>query len=385
MTYFPAPASPTGEELIEFSLHGNPVLLDALVERLVGLGARHALPGEFTRRALQNGAMDLAQAECVAALIGALSLEEAGAIKRGLDGELGRRIDKVIAAVSDLLVRVEHELDVLETELSWDPRTLGTELSSLLEEVRTLRACRDAQVYLRGERTIVLLGAANVGKSTLLNALLGYERALVDSLPGTTRDYLEEQLYIAGLPVTLCDTAGLRSQPEGLEARGIEATREVVNRASLVLAVFDGTREPDLVDAELPRLAVEKALVVVINKCDAPEYRFERYTSLLPRALPISARDGEGIPELRRRLAEVLTSTSSAPEDVLYIGERQAVALDAAAEALGSVIFGLEHGASLDMVAMDLRWTLDRLADIARKVPAEEVLERIFSRFCVGK
>jgi tRNA modification GTPase len=386
-TFFAAPNSYTGEDLLEIGAHGNPLIAQMLLEDLNARGCRPAEPGEFTRRAFLNGRMDLSQAEAVADLIGARSERALAAANQQLRGALGRRMQELVDRLLDLIARVEASIDFPEEDLPPEDRAaLAAGLAELQAGVgRLLATDRYGQVLRAGVRTVIL-GEPNAGKSSLLNRLLGRERALVSAEPGTTRDYLEEPVSLGPHCIRLVDTAGLNPSPTPLERRGMEQTLARAAEADLLLLVLDATRlAPELPPEILERLSPENALVIV-NKTDLPSPGRD---PAAPAGLPVvrvSALTGAGGDAL---VAAIVRHAESFRRDrggdLVTINARHATALRAATEQLRSAALKLAGRAPAELLASDLRGALDAFGEIAGRIDNERVLDRIFASFCIGK
>lgn len=377
--FFRAPASFTGEDVVELQAHGSPVVLRELVRRCIELGARQALAGEFSQRAFLNGRLDLAQAEAIADLIAASDLRAARAARRSLDGVFSRRVDALQAQILAIRVHVEAAIDFADEPLD----ALGgsglrarldaacADLARLLEEAGRGRKLRDG---VHG----VLVGPPNVGKSSLLNALAGSERAIVTAIAGTTRDTLEETLRLDGVELTLVDTAGLRTAGDAIEAEGIRRARAELARADLALVVLDA-RAP-----EAGRQAVADALVGVpevlwlYNKVDLLPAPVDLPTD----ALALSARTGVGIEALRRRLAALAGGATAV--GAFSARARHLQALREAQGWLDRARIELA-GERLELAAEALSQAHAALGEIGGRVDADGLLGHIFATFCVGK
>ena len=376
--YFRGPASFTGEDVVELQAHGSPVLLRELVARCVALGARQARPGEFSERAFLNGKLDLAQAEAVADLIAASDVQAARAARRSLDGVFSQQVNALMGQVLAIRVHVEAAIDFADEPLD----TLGgAALRRQLEEARTTLATLRGQAErgrkLRDGLHVVLAGPPNAGKSSLLNALAGGERAIVTDIAGTTRDLLRETIRIDGVELTLVDTAGLRAAGDAIEAEGIRRARDELARADLALVVLDAR------DPEAGRAAVADGIAGVPrvlwlhNKAD-----------LLPvtadvgeDALAISARTGAGLDVLHRRL---LALSGAGHGGTFSARARHVDALARADHQLqrASAELALER---LELAAEDLVQAHEALGEIGGRVGADALLGHIFSAFCIGK
>lgn len=380
--FFPAPHSFTGEDVLELHAHGSPIVLDALVRRACELGARPARAGEFSERAFLNGKLDLAQAEAVADLIAARSGAQARAAMRSLDGEFSRRVGALVQTIVRLRVEVEAAIDFSEdaSESASQPRLerlfaeAGVQFGALLAAARR-------GVRLTDGLHAVIAGAPNVGKSSLLNALVGSERAIVTDIPGTTRDVLRESVVLDGIELTLADTAGLRDSTDTVEGEGIRRARIELARADLVLAVVERGAGPPTF-ASLPEVPVGAARIVVVNKIDlegiAP-WREERDGVV---TIGVSARSGAGLDLLRGELRGV--AAGSDVEGVFSARSRHVAALERAGSHLAAARTALVT-ATPELVAEDLRAVQQALGEITGVLTSEDLLGAIFSTFCIGK
>ncbi|WP_102127811.1 tRNA uridine-5-carboxymethylaminomethyl(34) synthesis GTPase MnmE [Deinococcus planocerae] len=365
---FRAPRSYTGEDVAELQTHGSPAVLGRVLARVLELGARPARPGEFTQRAYLAGRLDLAQAEAVLGLVNAGTDTARRQASLGLAGALGQRVEGVAAHVTRTLAAIQALLDypeegVPEEDRDAPLRAAEAELEAL---VGTARA---GQVATRGAR-LALIGPPNAGKSSLLNALLGYERSIVTPIPGTTRDYLEAQLSLAGVPVTLVDTAGIRETADAVEAAGVRQAVSLATSADLVLALEDGSLSREALPAELPEAA---RVLRVRTKSDLPA----AWTD--PTTLAVSAVTGEGLPRLRDAIHAALIGDAARGEAWLTT-ERQA---DAARRALEHV-----RAARLlpdELAGYELEEALRSLAELTGRDVGEDVVDAVFRNFCVGK
>lgn len=434
VSVFRAPHSYTGENSVEISCHASRFIVNAVLELLVNAGARIAAPGEFTRRAFVNGKMDLAQAEAVADVIAAQSAAAhrvaMNQLKGGFSSELKTLREKLLTMTSLL----ELELDFSEEDVEFASRS---ELGALVEETLT-HIVRLTDSFSRGNAIkngvpVAIVGATNTGKSTLLNALLGEERAIVSDIAGTTRDTIEETLNLGGVMFRFIDTAGIRETDELVEKIGIERTFRKLNEASIVLGMTDLSRGEDavLADAEyiwdkVNASSSDREFVLLVNKCDvngiesvAADYeagyagvgsgagyvetgyeagcagkagkmaRIEaalREKGIVTKMIPISAKTGSGLPELTEALAEIGCRITGDTDETLVTNIRHYEALSRAATALGRVRDGLKV-ATLppDLIAQDLREALYHLGEIVGEISTDEVLGNIFRKFCVGK
>ena len=380
--WFRAPASYTGEDVVELQAHGSPVVLEQLVQRCVELGARRARPGEFSERAFLNGKLDLAQAEAVADLIAAADANAARAARRAVDGEFSRRVDALSADVLAIRVHVEAAIDFADEPID----TLGgaqlrarfAAAAHALDEL--LRAAERGR-RLRDGLHAVIVGPPNAGKSSLLNALAGSDRAIVTDIAGTTRDLLHEVVRIDGVELTLVDTAGLREGGDAIEREGMRRARSELGRADLAIVVLDAR------DIDAGRAAVADAIT------DVPQRLWlHNKADLLVEASPdnaadhlhVSAHTGLGLEALHTRLRALAQRESSTGEGTFTARARH---VDALRQAQGELALAREQldAEALDLAAESLRHAHDALGEITGHVRADDLLGHIFSSFCIGK
>jgi len=381
--FFPAPASYTGEDVLELQAHGGPVVLQMLLRRCLKLGARLAEPGEFTRRAFLNDKLDLAQAEGVADLIEAATEAAARCALRSLRGEFSELIGKLAKQLTELRTLVEATLDFPEEEIDpVDKDDARERLEHLQSEVtRSLSRGRQGSV-LRSGLQVVLAGQPNVGKSSLLNRLAGEELAIVTEIPGTTRDAVRQTIQIEGVPMNIIDTAGLRDTVDQVEAIGIARTWEVIGRADALLLVVDAQAGVTAADRAIAaRLPQKLRPVTVFNKIDLCGGAPHAEEGADGWRIRLSAKTGDGVDMLRRALL-ALAGWQSGGEDVFMARERHLGALERVAEALeraGRTMLQSE------LLAEELRLAQRELGAITGEFTANDLLGEIFSRFCVGK
>ena len=371
--YFPAPHSHTGEAVLELQGHGGPVVLREVLAACLDAGARLAEPGEFTRRAFLEGRIDLAQAEAVADLIDAASREAARSALRSLRGEFSAAIDTLRAGIVELRALTEAMLDFPEEEVDAlhrdDAQAKLARVRAALEQV--LARSRQGSL-LRSGVHVVIAGAPNVGKSSLLNRLAGEERAIVTPIAGTTRDALREPIQIDGVPLTLVDTAGLRAGADPIEQLGMERARREIAAADVVLMLAEAAGQP----APLYELPAGAASLLVFNKVDLhPGF------AAPSGALAISARTGAGLEQLRKAIL-IAAGWSNAGEPVFLARERHIRALRACADHLARAASEAAHW---ELFAEELRIAHDQLAGITGAFTSDDLLGEIFSRFCIGK
>ena len=389
---FPPPRSFTGEEVAELWAHGSPPVLRALVEAAVGRGARPATPGEFSLRAFLNGRIDATQAEAIRDLIEARTLHQARVAHAQSTGTIARAVadfkDKLVETVAHVEAAIEFSEEPEAARFLPEGGILARARAVRLQ-IEHLAASFERGRRIREGAVVALTGSPNVGKSSLFNRLLEEERAIVTPLAGTTRDLLEETIEIGGVPVLLVDTAGLHVPGDEAEAEAVRRARAAAEGADQVVAVLDWSRalRDDELDA-LGRLDAARA-VVVLNKVDAPcGIGLDRVLYLRKRhdALEVSARTGEGLEDLRKRLLERVSPAGALRPDELFLTSlRQRDLLARAAESLRRAESAGRDGLGGECIALDLREALDRLGEIGGEVGLDEIYDRLFSSFCIGK
>lgn len=382
------PHSYTGEDVVEVSCHGSQVVARRIVDLLLRQGARLAEPGEFTKRAFLAGRIDLVQAEAVADLIAAKTDESAACAFRQLRGTLSGRLSGVREDLLGLIAHVEAYVDFPEEDLeALSSRELAGTLGQVRSRVQDLLSTCRRGALTRDGATAAIVGKPNVGKSSLLNALAERDRVLVSEVPGTTRDVITEWVSIGGLPVRLMDTAGLREAGDPLEALGVEKAREAMQEATVFLWVVDGSQPATAEDFLVREAARERPTVLVVNKCDLPAAaQGERVLAEgSGPCVRVSAKTGEGIGALSETLAKVLLEGSIAREEVAVTRLRHQRALERVEEALTRAAAGFEMKRSLEFIASDLRDALSALGELVGEIYTDDILDRIFSDFCIGK
>jgi tRNA modification GTPase len=382
LLYFPAPASFTGEDVVELQGHGGPVVMQLLLERCLALGARLAEPGEFTRRAFLNGKLDLAQAESVADLIEASTAAAARSAVRSLSGRFSEEVNRIRDGLIDLRMLVEATLDFPEEEIEFLERARALpRLAAIRAELEAVLDRARQGALLRSGINVVLVGEPNVGKSSLLNQLTGEERAIVTEIAGTTRDALRETIQIEGIPLHIIDTAGLRETTDTVERIGIERSWQEIRRADVVLLLRDASRAaeaPTAIDRQLP---AELERINAVNKIDLVAGVPARSIEQGRITIHLSAKRGEGIELLRAELLRV-AGWHVHGEDVILARERHLQALRAA---LGHVCAAAGRSDALELFAEELRLAQEALGEVTGEFTADDLLGVIFSRFCIGK
>ncbi len=389
---FLAPRSYTGEDVVEFSCHGGAVLLRRVLRLTLQYGARLAQPGEFTLRAFLNGRLDLAQAEAVADLVRARTETAQRLAMRQHEGQLSRQMHAIRDRVLTTLVGVEAHLDFSEDIGEMDTASLARELREILAQCQQLLATARYGRLTREGAMVVIAGRPNVGKSSLLNALLGEERAIVTDIPGTTRDVIKESMQVQGIPVQLWDTAGLRETSDVVERFGVERTQRSLQSADLILLVLSAPEGITDEDLSLLSTLPQQRTVLVWNKCDLlPE---QEVTALCQRAtqeiaypvVAVSALTGWNLQELVEQIGDsLLGSDWATPEGAVVTNERHQIALQQAIDSLQQALASAEAGLPAEFISVDLRGALDALGLITGETVTEDIVERIFADFCIGK
>ena len=388
VTYFKAPRSFTGEDVIELSCHGSPTLLTQVVDALLFLGAKAADPGEFTMRALSNGRLNLSQAEAIRDLIDARTHEAVRHAARQLGGEFSSLLQPIKDELIAVIVPLESSLEFVEDDLPDDiTDNIGRKLAKLASTLEEMAATfRTGRLFREGLK-VTLAGRPNVGKSSVFNKLLALDRAIVTDVPGTTRDSLSEVVNLKGVPVLLTDTAGLRSSSDLVEKLGIERTKRSIIEADLVVVVLDGSQP--LKDEDLEVLAVSAANrhVVALNKNDAESFdpKVVRHLKGVEKVVSISARTGEGLDKLSTAILEPFVERETFHSDFVITNARHYDLLRRASDSLRSSEGLLKERASEEILLVGLYDALRYLGEITGETTPEDVLTQIFSSFCIGK
>ena len=396
-----APRSYTGEHVVEIHCHGGQLILSMVCESLMRHGARLADPGEFTRRAFLNGRLDLTQAEAVLDTIRATTMASLKVAQEQFRGHLSKKVEQIRNELIRILAHLEAGMDFVEEDISFIGRDdLERSLHAVSKEITHLvNSAREGRLFREGVVTAII-GKPNVGKSSLLNALLGMERAIVSTVPGTTRDVIEESLNIHGMPIRLIDTAGLRETDDSLEVEGIRRTNEAIAQADLVLLVVDGSKTLTEEDVFLITENYGHNTLVVMNKTDLPALVNESTISSIldkdsgqgngkprsERIVKISAKTGDGLERLFRELRVMLTGSSFESNESIFVTRlRHKMALERAHESVMNTLDALRQQWSGECLAVDLRMALDALGEIIGAVSTDDILDHIFQEFCIGK
>ena len=393
-----APRSYTREDIVEFHCHGGIMAVQQVLQLCLENGSRLAQPGEFTLRAFLNGRLDLTQAEGIADLVGAKSPQAAQSALAGLQGKLAHPIRQLRANCLDILAEIEARIDFEEDLPPLDDKAIVSEIDKIAAEITRLLETKDQGELLRTGLKVAIVGRPNVGKSSLLNAWSRSDRAIVTDLPGTTRDVVESQLVVGGIPVQVLDTAGIRETTDQVEKIGVERSRRAANAADLVLLTIDASAGWTEGDEEIYETVQHRPLILVINKIDLveeskrttlqskiPNRSTERSRSPKSKIVTAAAQN-QGIDALETAILEIVQSGKVQAADMdLAINQRQAAALTQAKMSLEQVQATIVQELPLDFWTIDLRGAIQALGEITGEEVTESVLERIFSKFCIGK
>ena len=388
---FPGPNSFTGEDVAELHLHGSPVVVEAAIRAACAAGAEPAEPGEFSRRAFLNGKMDLTQAEGLADLITARTQAATSSALRQMRGAIGQKVSPIRESLVELLTELETAIDFGEEEdiPQADQAQIGERVKEISSRLESLLG-----TYEKGRRfgdgaMVAIVGVANVGKSLLLNRLAEEERAIVDDTPGTTRDFLQAEVVVGGIPVLLVDTAGLRETKDPVERKGVARSKGIIAQADLVLFVLDGAREVKEEDRQAFEEARERPHLIVVNKSDLPAVATGEELAVASGRrgiVRLSAKTGESIDQLVEAVSrELAISEGAVLAQAPLTRERHRLAVERALEALARADESVSVGMSPEFTAADVREASRALAELVGEIAPEEILDEVFSRFCIGK
>jgi tRNA modification GTPase len=385
LTYFVAPASYTGEDVVEISAHGSPVVLRSILRAAIDAGARLAEPGEFTLRAFLNQKIDLVQAEAVADLIDAVTPLQARAAFDQLNGTLTREISAIDAALFDLIARLEASVDFPDEGYHFiAPKDAAASIAGVIARIDALLADAQRGRMVREGAAIAIVGTPNAGKSSLFNTLLNANRAIVTAIPGTTRDLLTEQADIGGLSLSLIDTAGVRQTEDLVEQEGVARAKAAVSVADLTIVVLDRSRPLSMDDRELLGVTASRPRVVVWNKIDLPPaLPLEPLDPI--EAVAISATTGAGIDRLIAAIAKTLGTSETLRDQPQITNVRHTALLDRARESLTRASTALAAEVSEEFPLLDLQEAGAALQEITGRRTTDDLLHHIFLRFCIGK
>ncbi|KRH96964.1 MULTISPECIES: tRNA uridine-5-carboxymethylaminomethyl(34) synthesis GTPase MnmE [Cylindrospermopsis] len=381
-----APRSFTREDVVEFHCHGGIIPVQQVLQLCLENGARLAQPGEFTLRAFLNGRLDLTQAESIADLVGAKSPQAAQTALAGLRGKLAQPIRSLRNQCLDILAEIEARIDFEEDLPPLDQERIITQINQISVKIARLLSTKEKGELLRSGLKVAIVGRPNVGKSSLLNAWSQCDRAIVTDLPGTTRDIVESQLVVGGIPIQVLDTAGIRETVDQVEKIGVERSRQAANSADLVLLTIDATAGWQSGDEEIYQQVKHRPLILVINKIDLVEDLGGICSPNIEKAVKTAAAQNRGIEDLEQAILEVVQTQKIVAGDLdLAINQRQAAALIKAQIDLVQVQKTIVDQLPLDFWTIDLRGAIHALGEITGEEVTESLLDLIFSRFCIGK
>jgi tRNA modification GTPase len=390
ISYMRKPRSFTGEDVIEINCHGNPVIIQSIITQLQELGCRLARPGEFSKRAFLNGRLDLSQAEALAAMISAKSAKACAIGLAQLKGSLRKEIEELRLLLIDALAMLEAAIDFTEDTSAEKIPDIPPQINQALERMQSLLSSYlSARVYTEGVN-VIITGKPNVGKSSLLNALTGKKKAIVTDIPGTTRDLITDTINIGGIPVNLMDTAGIREPQNAIEKEGISLVWENLANADVVILMLDVSKP--LTDED--KIIIDKnksgGIIVTINKMDLPQaWGIKTIEKLFPpeaKFLEISAKSGNGLKELKNTIMNLFVSNEiKNTGSAMITNMRHKLAIEKAFKNIQNAKESIANGMSAEFAAFDLREALDNLDEITGKKINDEILDKIFSSFCIGK
>jgi tRNA modification GTPase len=384
------PKSYTREDVVEIHCHGGPVPMKKILELTLQFGARLAEPGEFTKRAFLNGRLDLSQAEAVIDIIRAKTDASLRMAVGHLSGALSQQIQEIRHTILRMIANLEATIDFPEEDIEvMASQEVKETVIPLLVEINNLLATKETGRILREGLETVIIGKPNVGKSSLLNALLKEKRAIVTDIPGTTRDIIEEFVNIRGVPLKIVDTAGIRETSDIIEKMGVEKTREFVITADLILLLLDASLPLSAEDKEVLQLLAGKQAIVLVNKTDLPAYLNldEVYTYISDKkVLKISVMEGSGLAELEQVIVDMVYGGKIEQKEGAFITNlRQANLLDQAKQSLEAAIVTIDQFMPPDCIVIDLKNAWDKLGEITGDTVGEDIIDQIFTQFCIGK
>lgn len=384
ITYFKSPQSFTGEDIIEISCHGSPVVLRRIIDFALKFDARMAEAGEFSLRALSNGRINLSQAEAIRDLIDAQSIASARQSIRQLQGELSKQLAPIKNGLLEVIVVFESTLEFVEDDLpAFQTENIKQKLIGVAEDLKQMAATFNAGKLLRDGIRVALVGRPNVGKSSLFNSLLGQERAIVTHIAGTTRDQLHEKLVINNIPVALIDTAGLRETSDTVESIGVERTKGIMFDSDLVIVLLDGTEKIEDEDKEILLQVQGLNHLIAINKIDLVQSNNDFFS--VPNAIKVSAKTGEGLNLLRAAIVEPFSSQEFESQSLLISNARHFDLLSRAIIEIEASCRLIDENRSEEIILVGLHNALNFIGKINGETSAEEILTEIFSTFCIGK
>lgn len=386
-TVFKRPKSYTGEDVVELSCHGGIVAVKKVLKAALDNGARQAQAGEFTKRAFLNGKVDLTQAEAVMDLIGAQGETALRAAFSQHEGALYKKIGKIKQQLVDISADITAWIDFPDEGVpSLEPENLKNNLSQAKKVLEDLKKNYNKGKIIKNGVETAIAGKPNVGKSTLMNALSGYEKSIVTEIAGTTRDVVEESVNFAGLTLRLWDTAGLRRTDDPVEKIGVERAKQKLESAQLILAVFDGSQELSETDKELINDIKDRNSVAVINKCDLPQRIDKEYIrNNVKHIVELSANNGYGLDLLEKEIIEITKTNTFDPAAAMIANERQLECVNKSLDGVNSALYAVESGITLDAVSVGVEDAVSALCELTGEKASEEIIDKVFDKFCIGK
>lgn len=385
-----APNTYTKEDIVEINCHGGFLITHEILELVLKKGARHAEQGEFTKRAFMNGRLDLSQAESVIEIIKGKTEQSIENSLKHLRGELKENIQKLKKNIIDVASHVNVVIDYPEEGIDEPlPVELKNKLIDVQKEIKELIESYDKGKILKNGIKTAIVGKPNVGKSSLLNALLKEERAIVTHIPGTTRDIIEEVINIRGIPFVLVDTAGIRKTEDIVENIGVEKSKEIINKADLILFVLDASNDLEKEDEEIYSFMGKKEIVGIINKIDIEKNKiqFKEKFNKINKWIEISAKKNKGIDEMLNNIYDLIIKNKieDTSEKIIITNIRHKSALEKTNNSINNIFETMEKNFPLDLISVDLKEALDNLSEITGEITSEDILDNIFKNFCVGK
>ena len=386
-TYFEKDASYTGDPMLEISCHGNPFILQHVLEDLVTRGCRHALPGEFTQTAFMNGKLDLSQAEAVIDLIKARTALSFKAASNQLQGSLSRRINQLVEDLLQIIAEIEAYIDFPEEDLPDEGENAPRQrIEALTSHIDKLSETAQTGIFLREGVKAIIIGEPNAGKSSLMNCLLGESRAIVSDQPGTTRDYIEASFFVDPYRINIIDTAGIHETDDDIEQQGIHKTLEQIALSDIILLTIDSSTPPPLFDKDVSQLLIQDKTIVIHNKSDLPQHSEQNGHFESFRSVSVSATERTGIDTLKRCIGEVLGEPKISNQgDVVAVSARHHSALEDAKTQLQTASDLLQNDEPAELVANHMREAMNSLEAIVGRIDNERMLDKLFSSFCIGK
>ena len=390
VSYFIKPKSYTTENMCEINSHGGNIVMENILELCLENGAELAEPGEFTKRAFLNGRIDLSQAESIIDIINSKTQKESKASVKQLEGFLSNKIKSIKDKIMDVMVDIEADIDYPEYNLEGvTEKKAENMLIDVKKDLTELKNTFDNGKIIKDGIKIAIIGKPNAGKSSLLNALLREDRAIVSRYKGTTRDSIEELMNIDGIPIKLIDTAGIRNAADEVEKIGIKRAKEIANDADLLIAIFDISDKIDDEDLEIINLIKDRKALIVLNKIDLVNEDFkidDRLLSLNKRIIKISALNKDGIEQINKTISEIFKINEiNVDNEVIVTNTRHKNLINKSIESTNNALKSLQNNMPMDIVAIDIKSILENLGEITGENVSENIINEIFSKFCLGK